>query len=363
MIPWAKPAFFGNEIQMVTDALKSTWISGGPYLDRLEKNFSKLLSVDHAISTSNGTTALSLALLGLGIKQGDEIIMPGFCFVAVANVTSQIGAKPLFADVDEETWNMKPSEIRRLITPKTKAILVVHNYGNVCEMDEIMEIAKENSLYVVEDAAEAPFSKYNGKYVGTFGDLGCFSFQATKTITTGEGGAVISNNKKLIETMRIIRNHGLATRGNYKHEIAGFNFRLTNIQAALGCAQLEKIDEILEKKKSIYNKYKQKLGNLNEITFQKINPQVEPIIWAVAFKLNSGKWLNKRDELIEKLKEEGVETRPGFYPLHKLPMYPNSPELPISEKISSQILSIPSFTTLSENEIEYVCDKIKNLLN
>ncbi len=360
-IPWAKPSLWGNEKDYVLDAVSSTWISGGQYVDKLETEFARINGSKYAVTTSNGTTALSLALISLGIKAGDEVIVPGFCFVAAGNTVIQLGAKAIYADVDGETWNINPVEIEKKITNKTKAILVVHNYGNICDMEPIVKIAKKNNIYLIEDVAEAPFTKYKGKSAGTFGDLGCFSFQATKTITTGEGGAVITDNPELEKKMRKIRSHGLSARGRYWHDEIGYNFRLTNVQAAIGVAQLEKLDIILKNKKRIYDLYKKNLSGIDGIAFQKITHGSEPIIWAVAVKINQEKFRVSRDEMIDKLLEKNIETRPGFYPFHAMPLY-NTDVLPMADEISKNIISLPSFAALKDEEIEYICNSLKSMI-
>ena len=252
-------------------------------------------------------------------------------------------------------------EIEKKITNKTKAILVVHNYGNICDMEPIVKIAKKNNIYLIEDVAEAPFTKYKGKSAGTFGDLGCFSFQATKTITTGEGGAVITDNPELEKKMRKIRSHGLSARGRYWHDEIGYNFRLTNVQAAIGVAQLEKLDIILQNKKRIYDLYKKNLSGIDGIAFQKITHGSEPIIWAVAVKINQEKFRVSRDEMIDKLLEKNIETRPGFYPFHAMPLY-NTDVLPMADEISKNIISLPSFAALKDEEIEYICSSLKSFM-
>ena len=361
MIQWAKPVFWGKEKEYVNDALSSTWISGGPYVAKLESEFAKAIGSKNAIVVNNGTSALMLALLGINIKQGDEVIIPGFCFVAVGNMVLQAGAKPIYVDVDRDTWNIDAGKIKEKITDKTKAILVVHNYGNPCDMDEIIKIAKEKGICLIEDAAEAHFSKYKGKCVGTIGDIGCFSFHATKMIATGEGGAVVTNNLEIDKKMRAIRSHGMSSRGFYWHDEIGNNFRLANVLAAIGVAQLENIDKILENKKRVYNSYKEKLEKIEGIEFQKFQENSEPIIWAVALKINPEKFRMGRNEIIEEMKKKGIETRPGFYPFHAMPIY-NSPILPIADEISKKIISLPSFPTLTEEEIVHICDSLKSLI-
>lgn len=357
MIPWFKPHFWGNERVYLLDALNSTWISDGEYIHRFEKEFSKLLTVKNTVTVSNGTTALQLALLSLKIKAEDEIIIPGYTFAAPANMTLAIGAKPVFADVDLDTWCVSPAEFEKKITPKTKAIIPVHVYGNVCEMNTIREIAKLHKITVIEDAAEAAFSKYFGEYVGTLGDISCFSFQATKTIAMGEGGALVTNNDILEQNARLIRNHGMRSERRYWHEEVGHNFRLTNLQAALGCAQLEKISEIINNKKRVYQSYKERLKNVDGIKMQYIHKEIEPVIWAIGVQLDPSFFRGDRNFVMAELSKQGIETRPGFYSFNSMPLY-NAGYLPISHNISQNMISLPSYPTLTVSNIDFICEKL-----
>ena len=360
-IPWAKPDFWGNEIEYVTKALESNWISGGEYLDKLESKFSSILGKKYVLAVSNGTTAIHLAYLGLGLKAGDEIIVPGFAFLAAANVAVQLGIKPVFADIDPHTWCLDPAVLEKCITKKTKAIVVVHSYGNICNLDKIMSIADRLDIPVIEDCAEALFSKYDNKYCGSFGKINTFSFQATKTITTGEGGLVVTDSEGINNIMALYRSHGM-NRGKkfYWHEIPGHNFRLTNFQAAMGVAQLEKIDQIIIERDRVYNEYKKHLMGVEGFSMQKLEDKVEPVMWAIALKLNQGHYLQGRDQLIVQLKEKGIETRPGFYASSLLPIYEKH-SLQISEDVSANTISLPSFPTLKNEEIAFICDELKKL--
>jgi perosamine synthetase len=266
-IPWAKPDYWGDEIKYVNDALESTWISGGPYVDALEAGFRKALGMKHVLAVSNGTTALHLAYLGLDIKPQDEIIVPGFGFLAAANIAALMGARPVFAEVDQDTWCMDAKDMERKMTDRTKAIVPVHTYGNVCDMESIMKIADERNVPVLEDCAESLFSRYRGKTSGLFGKVNTFSFQATKTITTGEGGLVVTNDDDMAEKMMLFRSHGMnRQKVIYWHEVPGHNFRLTNLQAALGVAQLEKVEKIIEARKRVYETYHKLLNGIAGIT-------------------------------------------------------------------------------------------------
>ena len=216
-IPWASTHYWGNEQNYVVDALKSTWISGGSYVEKLETEFAKFCDSPYAVTSSNGTTAIQLAYLAIDIKPGDEIIVPGFGFMAAANVALNMGAKPVFCEVDYDTWCMTDKSIESCVTSKTKAIVPIHTYGNVCDMDKLLEIAHQYNIPVIEDAAEAIGSEYKGKVAGTLGKLGTYSFHATKTITTGEGGAIVTDNLELSNKMKLYRSHGMSTR-RYWHD-------------------------------------------------------------------------------------------------------------------------------------------------
>jgi perosamine synthetase len=361
MIPWAKPHLIGNEKKFVLDALESTWISGGSYVDRFEKEFPEQIGMKYGVAVSNGTTALHTALLAAGIGPSDEVIVPGFTFVAPGNTVMMAGAKPVFVDIDPKTWLIDPKEVERNINNKTKAIIAVHLYGNVADMDDLLRIAKDKGIYLIEDVAEAVFSSYKSKYAGSFGDLGCFSFQATKTITMGEGGAVLTNSEKMYDKMRIIRSHGMREGKRYWHDVIGYNYRLTNLQAALGCAQLAKANSIIKEKKRVYNRYLKNLYGTDGIGFQKISDDVDPVIWAIAFKIDESFFKGNRDYLIAELLKLGIETRPGFYPFSTMPLYDVKP-LPISEDVGRNVISPPSYPALKDDEIDLICSRLTSLM-
>jgi len=362
-IPWAKPNLYGNEKDLVAQALQSTWISDGTFVDRFENVVANLIDSKFVLSVSNGTAAIHAAYLSLGIKPGDEIIVPGFGFLAAANIALQMGATPVFAEVDKETWCLNSDGIEKCLSPKTKAIVVVHTYGNVCKMDGIMELSYEKKVPVIEDAAESFASKYKGRYAGSIGNIGSFSFQATKTITTGEGGMVVTNDKELNDRMSLYRNHGMLRKTYYWHELAGYNFRLTNLNAALGCAQLEHLDEIIKDRKRVHLSYIKYLGNEDGITLQKFSNDVEPVMWAFAAKLDPKTFYQGRDKVIEQMKKQQIETRPGFYPPTLMKHLYNSAPLPICEEIGLNVISLPTFTSLSDEQIGYICESLLSLKN
>ncbi|OGB20920.1 MAG: hypothetical protein A3I66_20190 [Burkholderiales bacterium RIFCSPLOWO2_02_FULL_57_36] len=360
VIPWAKPDFWGAEKQYVNEALTSTWISGGPFVDRLESDFKSLCGSKHALAVSNGTTAIHLAYLGLDIRPGDEIVVPGFGFLAAANVALHMSAIPVFCEVNPATWCMTAEDIGRVLTPRTRAIVLVHTYGNVCEMDAIMALAQERNIPVIEDAAEAFPSRYRGKPAGSIGTIGTYSFQATKTITTGEGGMVLANDDNLVERMTLFRSHGLLRKRHYWHEVPGHNFRLTNMQAALGCAQLEQLDRIVSERRRVYDAYCERLTGMPGLMLQQFLPNVDPVVWAVAVRLDPVVYPQGRDAVLSQMLEFGIELRPGFYAASQLDIYDCS-SLPICEALAASIVSAPSFPTLTNADIDCICDRLAQL--
>ena len=361
MIPWGKPCLGRKEKEYLLKALDSTWISGGEFIDRFESDFARLIGSKYAVTASNGTSALHLALLSLGIGPADEVIVPDFTFVSPANMVIDTGAKPVYADIDPRTWCLDAQEVEGKVTGRTKAVIAVHVYGNVCDMGALIRITRENRIYLIEDVAEAAFSRYRGKFAGSFGQLGCFSFQATKTVTMGEGGAVVTDDKKLADRMRIMRSHGMRHNKRYWHDLVGYNYRLTNLQAALGCAQLENLDNIIAEKVRIHRRYLAKLSGLPGIELQYIPKEVEAVMWAVALRIDPRRFKGDRDYLIAQLLKKNIETRPGFYPFSVMPLYKAAP-LPVAESVSRNVISLPSYVSVSDEDIDYVCDQLKGLM-
>lgn len=350
--PVAEPNLEGNEYKYLNDAFLSSWISSsGEYINKFEKEFSKYIGTKYGVATSNGTTALSLALAALDIKDGDEVILPDFTFAATINTVIHLNAKPVIVDIEKESWCIDPIEIEKAITPKTKAIIPVHIYGQPCNMEKIMDIAEKHNLFVIEDCAQAHGAKYGDKKIGSFGHISCFSFFGNKVITTGEGGMCLTDSEELDEKMRVLRDHGMSKTKRYWHEVVGYNFRMTNLQAAIGVAQLERIDTILENRKKYEQAYKNTLKEFNYITYQKSNLENrEKITWLASILVDTP--IN-RDALIVELKEIGIDARPFFYPLSVMEIYKdylfsnkNSIEL------SKKGLNLPTYASL------YKLDKI-----
>jgi perosamine synthetase len=359
-IPWASPGLVGRELEYVAQAVASTWISGGPFVDRFEKEFAALNGVPYATTAANGTAALHMAFLALGVGPGDEVIVPGFAFMAAANITLHMGARPVFAEVDPATWCMTVTDIERKVSSKTKLIVPIHTYGNMCPMSEILSFARGKSIFVLEDAAESLLSRCDGRLAGTQGTCGVFSFQATKTITTGEGGMVLTESPEIHEKLYLYRNHGML-KTRYRHEVAGHNFRMTNMQAALGCAQLEKIEGILSERARVYAAYQRFLGNIPGVRLQAFRPNVTPVVWAIAAKLDSEAFPQGRDVVMKQLAEAGIETRNGFYAASQMRHLYDSPELPISEDLSRNVISFPMFCSLQDADIEFICSTLDGL--
>ena len=359
-IPWAKPSFWGSEQAYVSDALQSSWISGGVYLQRLEQRFSQLLGKKYVLATSSGTTAILLSYLAAGLRAGDEVIVPGFAFMAAANMALHMKAKPVFAEVDPHTWCITAGEVERRITPKTRAVIPIHTYGNMCNMAEITALADSRGILVLEDCAEALFSRHDGRYCGTLGYVNSFSFHATKAITTGEGGMVVTDHEGAYRKLLLYRSHGLLERGTYHHEVPGYNFRLTNIQAALGYAQLEHYETIISERKRVHQQYKEALEGEEGVTLQEFDHRVDPVLWAFAVRLDPRAFPQGRDSVIEQLRARSIETRPGFVASSLLEIY-GSHSLPLCEELSKSIISLPTFATLQNEQVQLICRQLQAL--
>ena len=359
-IPIAEPDLTGNELKYVSECIKSGWVSSkGKYITEFEEKFSNYNGMKYGISVSNGTTALHLALVALNIKEGDEVIIPNLTFIASANAVAYTGAKPVLVDVNKEDWNIDTSKIEEKITPKTKAIMPVHLYGKPCDMDQIIRIAKKHNLYVIEDCAEAPGAEYKGGKIGSFSDVSCFSFYGNKIITTGEGGMCLTNDEKLAERMTFLKNHGMSKEKKYWHPEIGFNYRMTNTQAAIGLAQLERIEEFIKKRRKNAELYDSILKNVKGITLSKQKSYAKDVCWLYSVLIEDKFGLN-RDELIKLLEKNGIESRPFFYPLSQMPPYKTSESFPVSEELSKKGINLPSSTKLEEDEIRFVCKTISN---
>ncbi len=360
-IPVSEPNIGREEKKNVLECLNSTWISSlGKFIPEFEKEFTKFCGVKHGIATSNGTTALHLALLTMGIKEGDEVIIPNHTFIASANVVRHCRAEPVFVDCDPETYNIDPKEIEKRITKKTKAIMAVHLFGHPCEMDKIMNIAKKHKLFLIEDCAQAHGAEFKGKKVGSFGDIGCFSFYGNKIITTGEGGMCITNNRKLAEKMQYLRDHHMSKRKRFWHDEVGYNYRMTNLQAAIGVAQMKKINKFIAKRRknaALYNKH---LKNVKGIRLPVEKKGCKNVYWAYGILLDKNFGMS-RDKLASELRKKGIDSRPFFYLMTDMPPYKSNEKFSVGKDISRNGICLPSSSMTKESDIKYICDTIKKL--
>jgi perosamine synthetase len=364
-IPIAQPSFLGNEKSYVLDALATGWISSiGPYIDKFEKAFAAYQGVKHAIATHNGTAALHLALAAAGIGDRDEVIVPDLTFIATANCVRYCHATPILTDVSPDDWNISPDAIKRVISPKTKAIIPVHLYGNPASMKEIMDIAKRHNLFVIEDCAEALGAEYQGKKVGTFGRISCFSFFGNKIITSGEGGMCITNDDNLAERMRILRDHGMNRSKKYMYDNLGYNYRMTNLQAALGFAQMEQVEKLISFRDEIYRDYHQVLSPHPGIRMQELNSQ-RNVNWEFTIRM-TGMSFDQRDAMMESLKILGIDSRPIFYPISLMSFYQDPcytrGVLKHSLAISQEGISLPTYVGLTHEEINFIAVSLLDCL-
>ncbi|MBI2143976.1 DegT/DnrJ/EryC1/StrS family aminotransferase [Candidatus Woesearchaeota archaeon] len=366
-IPVSEPFLSGNEEKYVLECLRTGWISSlGKFIPQLEEGFAKFSGSGYGVAVMNGTVALQLALAALGIKEGDEVIIPDLTFVATANAVRYLGAKPVFVDSEPETWNIDPEKIAAAITRKTKAIMPVHLYGHPCDMEPIMRIAAEHNLFVIEDAAEAHGAEYKGRRVGSISNVGCFSFYGNKIITTGEGGMCVTNDEQLAERMRFLRDHAMSPGKRYWHPEIGYNFRMTNVQAAIGVAQLEQVEKFIALKRKNAQLYGSLLKDVRGLTLQPQMPWAKSVYWMHSVLVNEGQFGFSRDELMAKLKGKGVDSRPFFYPVHQLPPYKpgcSDRDFPVAVRLSGSGINLPSSVKLSETDIKFVCNAIREISN
>jgi perosamine synthetase len=363
-LPVSEPLLGEKELLYVTECILTGWVSSaGKFVTRFEQMFAEFCGCHYAVATSNGTTALHLALLSIGIGPDDEVIVPTLTFIATANAVTYTGAKPVFVDSDISTWNIDPEKIEESITPRTKAIIPVHLYGHPADMERILNIASKHSLAVIEDAAEAHGATYKGRKVGGIGDLGVFSFYGNKIVTTGEGGMVVTNDAELAEKIKILRDHGMSKNRRYWHPVLGFNYRLTNIQAAIGVAQMENIENILAAKRRIADTYTKLLRDITGITLPPSAPWAENVFWLYTILIDDRVCNVDRNFIIENLSKNGVETRPIFPPIHTQPIYNTGQSLPVSEMLFQKGLCLPSSVNLQDEEIIKTVNIIKDSIS
>lgn len=368
-VPVSKPLLGKEEESRVNDAITKGNISSfnGGFIREYEDKFATLFGVKHAIAVSSGTAALHLAVLALGLREGDEIIVPTLTMMSSIFAPIYEGVKPIPVDIDKVTCNMDVKLIESKITSRTKAIMVVHLYGHPVDMDPVMELAKKYNLFVIEDAAEAHGAKYKGKTVGSIGDIGCFSMYANKIITTGEGGMVVTNNDDYAEFIRNKKALSFGDKHKLMHKSLGYNYRLTNLQAAIGLGQLEKFDKILELKRRMATYYTKNFSDIKEFILPKEETYAFSVFWMYHVVL-TGKLSGRRSEFIEMLKKEGVETREDFVPFHEQEIFQKQGlvvgnECPLASEYSKNGLYLPSGTDISEEELKYVVESVHKAVN
>ena len=365
-IPVAAADLSGNEEAYVVDALRSSWISSsGAYINRFELEFAELCETRCSIGVCNGTVALHLALLALDVRPGDEVIVPSLTYVATANACRYVGAEPVFVDVDPETWCLDPSKIEASITTRTRGIIPVHLYGHPADMDAINHIAAVHGLWVVEDAAEAHLATYKGRRVGSLAPIATFSFYGNKIFTSGEGGALSLSDRNLEVRIRTLKGQGMDPMRRYYFPVVGYNFRMTNIQAAILCAQLERSDQIIQARQDVFTSYRDLLQDIEGLQMQPYASWAKPAPWLFSILVNEQKYGRSRDELALILKQQGIETRPFFVPLHKLPPYreksmQRGEVLHQTEVLSSEGLNLPTYNKLKVEDISRITDIIKS---
>lgn len=348
------------ELKRVTD---STFVTEAALTKEFEEGIKTLTGAKHAIAMTNGTLALFCALKAVGIKPGDEVLVPDMTFIATANAVILAGAKPVFCDIENDTLGIDIDSAKQKISPRTKAIIPVHMYGQSARMEKVLEFAKMNGLKVVEDAAQGIGVKYNGKHVGTFGEVGILSFYGNKTITCGEGGIVLTNDPEIAKTCYRLKNHGRDTKGVFMHEHIGFNFSFTEMQAAVGIAQLKKLKQIISRKQEIRSIYENELAGIEDFQISKIDKNCTPVHWFTSY------FTSKVEELQDALIKKEIQTRRFFYPLHLQPCYSNSELVVNSEKLPTSLniyntgISLPSAYNLTSQDQQTVITEIKNFYN
>lgn len=359
----AQPKLAGNERKYVMDCLDSNWISSnGKYIHEFENLFAKFCNVKHAIATNNGTTALHLALVALDLQPDDEVLVPTVTYIATANAVRYCGATPVLVDVCADTMNIDPNQIESKITAKTKGIIPVHLYGHPAKMDIINELAAKHGLWVLEDAAEAHGAEVHGSKVGSLGTCAIFSFFGNKIITTGEGGMVTTNDDKLAAKLKLFRGQGMDPERRYWFNVIGYNYRMTNIQAAIGLAQMETIDETLSNRAELASWYNESLANLaDRLILPKQLTWASHVFWMYTIYLKEGDE-SRRDKVRQHMDDMGIETRPVFYPLHLMPPYAENNSYPVADRWAARGINLPTHQDLTPKDVQRIAETLESAL-
>lgn len=360
----ANPVFNGNEKKYLMECIDTGWVSAnGRFINEFEKKFAEFCGTKYAISCSNGTVSLHLILLAMGIGPGDEVIMPALTYIATANAVRYCGATPVFVDSEESTFNIDPNKIEEKISSHTKAIMPVHLYGLSADMKPILEIGERYGIPVIEDAAEAHGAEYNGQKVGGFGKAASFSFFGNKVITCGEGGMVTTNDEKLYQRMKLLKGQAVSPEKRYWHVDVGYNYRMTNMQAAVGLGQLENIEWHMEQRKRVAGLYAKHLSGAEKyMKLQHVPENYKSVYWMSNVILQD-EVEKERDQVMQEMENCNIEMRPVFYPMHIMPPYFEAEaKFPVAEKLGARGISLPSHAELDEEKIEYICDCLKKIV-
>ncbi len=364
-IPVSKPYLSALEKQYVNEAIDSSWISStGRFIDSFEASFAKACGTRTSIGVCNGTVALHLALMTLDVRPGDEVIVPSLTYIATANAVRYVGAEPVFVDVDPATWTLDPAKLEDAITVRTKGIIPVHLYGHPADMDAINRLAAIHGLWVLEDAAEAPFATYRGRPTGSLASIATFSFYGNKVLTSGEGGAITLNDPQLELRARTLRGQGVDPQRRYYFPVTGYNFRITNLACAVLMAQFERREEILARRRAIYAMYSDELQSVPDIGFQPVAPWATLSPWLFCINVNAGEGSTLRDDLMKFLRENGIDSRPFFIPLHRLPPFREESRrrqeyLPMTDTLANTGLNLPTFPDMTDDDVRFVANAVR----
>src|ERR1700761_636198 len=360
-IPISKPTIGSREKELVLDALDSGWVSSiGKYIDDFEAGFARYCGTEYALAVSNGTTGLHLALAALGLGPGDEVIIPDLTFVATANAVAYTGATPVLADIDADTLCIDADSVKSLISARTKAIIPVHLYGHPADMDALTEIADAHDIALIEDAAEAHGAEYKGRRVGGLGKCGVFSFYGNKVITTGEGGMLTTNDADFFARAKRLRDHAMSPQRRYFHEQRGFNYRITNLQAALGVAQLARIDDFLDRRAEIMSWYNAEIATTEHVRLNRVKNWAKSAFWMICLEVD-GFDEARRGAFMQALKTRGIDSRPYFCTMSALPMYRQT-EMPVSARKARTGLNLPSYYELTRHDVQRISTDVNAIL-
>ncbi|MBI4355764.1 MAG: DegT/DnrJ/EryC1/StrS family aminotransferase [Candidatus Omnitrophica bacterium] len=355
----ASPVLGAEERRNLLACLRSGWVSArGPFVEQFETAFRHLCRTRYAVAVSSGTAALHVSLAALGVERGDEVIVPALTFIATANAVTYTGARPRFADVDPVSWTLDPDAVRRCLTKRTRAIIAVHLFGHPAPLAPLRRLAQRHGLALIEDACQAEGAVYRGRPVGGIGDAGCFSFYGNKTLTTGEGGMLVTNDRRLWQRAQLLRDHGMSPRRRYWHPVIGFNYRLTNLQAALGMAQYHRLRILLRRRRAIATAYTRRLRRVPGLVLPSELAGTRHAYWMYALLVQRPFPLT-RDALARRLARAGVETRPFFTPLHRQPPYRSAEHFPVAERLAREGLMLPSSSHLTSQTITKICRLIE----